>query len=258
MFTTVPHPLTAALKQHDSQISGDLTEPVPCGVPWTWLIIGGRGTGKTSLLLSWLQTMRSHYDTITLFSKTARNDSETKRPLKSLIQELESDGRFYATLTEPDAVETMDRIQEFNAAFDARRATGDKKKRKRQPRHLVILDDQLANLPKGRFKSPINDLVVNQRHMKISLVVLTQAYRSIPTIWRANAQLISFFPTASAKEYAALEEDLSLEADRLRRVYDYCCANATSEQGNGRPFLHINLFDAARPVFYKRFDRIRE
>ena len=249
MFTTVPHPLTTALKQHDSQISGDLTEPIPRDVPWTWLIIGGRGTGKTSLLLSWLQTMRSHYDTITLFSKTARNDAETKKPLKSLIQELETDGRFYTTLTEPDAVETMERVQEFNTAFD-------KKKRKRQPRHLVILDDQLANLPKGRFKSPINDLVVNQRHMKISLIVLTQAYRSIPTIWRANAQLVSFFPTASAKEYAALEDDLSLGADRLRRVYDYCCANATSEQG--RLFLHINLFDAARPVFYKRFDRIRE
>jgi hypothetical protein len=90
--------------------------------------------------------------------------------------------------------------------------------------------------------------------MKLSLVVLTQAYRSIPTIWRANAQLVSFYPTASKKEYSALEEDLAVDADRLKRVYTY----ATQDAPAHRSFLHINLFDAAHPIFYKKFDRINE
>lgn len=242
-LTSEPHPLTKALRQQDSQIHGDLSEPVP-KLPLTWLIVAPRGGGKTSMLLSWLDTLRGYYDTITLFSKTARNDAESKKQLKSLVEELDEDGKFYTTLTEDNAVEVLERIQEFNNAWN-------KKKERREPRHLVILDDQLSSLPKGRFKSPINDMVVNQRHAKLSLAVLTQAYRSIPTIWRANAQLISFYPTASKKEYAALEEDLAVDADRLKRVYNY----ATDEP---RSFLHINLFDAAHPIFYKKFDRIVE
>lgn len=239
-----PHALTKALKQQDSQIHGNVSEPVPKQVPFTWLIVAPRGGGKTSLLLSWLSTVRGYYDTITLFSKTARNDAETKQSLKSLIEELDEDGKFYTTLTEENAVEVIERLQDYNDAWK-------EGKKRRQPRHLVLLDDQLSSLPKGRYKSPINDLVVNQRHLKTSLVVLTQAYKSIPTIWRANAQLVSFFPTASKKEFTALEEDLAIEPERLKRVYDY----ATNEP---RSFLHINLFDAAHPIFYRKFDRIVE
>jgi hypothetical protein len=241
-----PNPLTRALKQQDSQIHGDMSQPVPKQLPLTWLIVAPRGGGKTSMLLSWLETVKGHFDTITLFSKTARNDAESKQVLRSLVDELDAEERFYTTLTEENAVETIERIQAYNDEWKQ-----SKKKKKRQPMHLCIADDQLSSMPKGRYKSPINDLVVNQRHLKTTLVVLVQSFKSLPTIWRANAQLVSVWRTASKKEYQALEEDLAVDPERLRRVYEY----ATDEP---RSFLHINLFDAAHPVFYKRFDRIIE
>jgi hypothetical protein len=245
-FQTKPHALTRKLGAIDSQIHGDTAEPVPKDSPWLWLIVGGRGSGKTSLFLNVLRHhLRGHYDAIHLVSKTYKSDMESKRELRQLVEELEGDGRVYTTLTEDLAEELIEDIEAFNERWKAEKK---KKKNKRPPRHLVVLDDQLAQLPRGRLRSRINDLVANGRHLKTSLVVLTQKYTSVPTLWRANAQLVSLFHSANRREVEAAVGDFNADPADFLAKYEFATAEPKS-------FLHLNTF-AERPIYYKRFDKI--
>lgn len=241
---TEPHKLTKAIKALDTQLGGDLEEPVPL-TSHVWLIVGGRGSGKTTTALNVLDTRRGKYDLIFLVSKTGKSDAASKKMLRELIEELEPEGQFYTTFDEATAAEIIERIQQFNQAWDA-------EEEGRQPSHLLVLDDQLSNLRQGQ-KSVANDVVVNSRHLKLTLWVLTQQLRSAPPLWRANAQLISIWPTASTKEHKALAEELdNIPEWKLNSYLKF----AHSGDGQGKPFLHINVFDAARPLVFKRFDRI--
>ncbi len=241
MYKTETNPLTKAMVPLDHQIHGQLDDPVPSQMSLCWIIVGGRGQGKTSLVLNWLKTMKRKYDTIHLVSKTYKADMHSKKALKSLVEELEDDDHVHTEITDALATEMITEIQEYNESFD-------RKKHKREPAHLVILDDQLSSLPRGRLNSSILDLCVNGRHLRTTLVILVQKYYSIPTTIRANSQLITMFPTQSKREFKALEDDLNVDPTLLVSLYEF----ATSEE---RSFLHINLF-GSRPVFYKKFDRI--
>jgi Cdc6-like AAA superfamily ATPase len=241
-FTTQPHPLTRKLGALDQQIGTDVDQPIPRSSPWTWYIVGGRGSGKTSLLLNVLKHhLKGHFDTITLISKTYKNDIQTKKDLRRLVEELEEDGRVHQTLTEDLATDIIEEIEAFNEGFD-------RKKNKRAPRHLVIMDDQLSELPRGRMRSRINDLVVNGRHLNTSLIVLTQKYRSLPTTWRSNMQLLSFYSAANKKEVDSLIEDLNVDPDELRAKYEFATKGP-------KHFLHLNSF-GSKPLMFKNFDLI--
>lgn len=240
---TEPHSLTKAIRALDTQLGSDIGEPVPM-TSHVWLIVGGRGSGKTTTALNVLDTRRGEYDLIFLVSKTAKSDSKSKKMLAELLEELDEDNQFATTLDEETATDIIERIQQFNAAYDGKRKGG--------PRHLVVLDDQLSNIRQGQ-RSVVNDLVVNSRHLRMSLWVLTQQLRSVPPLWRANAQLISIWPTASTKEHKALFEELdNIPEAQLKQYLSF----AHQADGKGKPFLHINVFDAANPRLFKRFDLI--
>lgn len=241
---TEPHKLTQSVRALDTQLGSDLAEPVPL-TSHVWLLVGGRGSGKTTTMLNVLSTRRGAYDTIWLVSKTGRSDSATKKMLAELIEELDEDGQFQTTLTEEVAADMVERLQQFNASWDAT-------KKRRDPRHLCILDDQLSNIRQGQ-RSVINDLVTNSRHLKLSLHCLVQQFRAVPPLWRANAQLISIWPTASTKEHKALTEELdNIPPAKLQAYLSF----AHKGDAQGKSFLHINVFDAANPLLYKRFDLI--
>lgn len=242
-FHVTPHRLTKKLVPLDNQLNANLEEPLP-KVSHSWGIIGGRGTGKTSLVVNALKNhFRRYFDNIWLISKTAKGDSLTKQDLAALLEELEPENKFHTTLTDEVARDIIETVQSFNGNFDRRKA-------KREPRSLVILDDQLSNLPKGRMGSTINDLIVNGRHLRLSVWVLTQKYNSLPTLWRSNLQLLSVFGTQNKKELATLEEDLNIDRDKLHALFEFATMGRHS-------FLHLNFF-ANPPIAYRKFDRITE
>ena len=247
-FSVEKNPLSSKVAAIDNQISPHLIEqPLP-NLPKCWLIIGGRGSGQPTLALSALKhhfsEPKPYFDNIFLVSKTYKNDMITKEILRELVEDLQDDpqGSLYETLTDDVATEIISKISAFNEGFD-------RKEHKRTPRNLVILDDQLSQL-KRTMTSPANDLIVNGRHLQVTVWCLTQKYYSIPPLWRANAQLISMFATQNKREFKALEDDLNIERKLLERLYKFA-----TESDEGRGFLHINLFKNP-PIMYRKFDRI--
>ena len=231
------HALTDRLVPLDTQVINN-DSPL-LGGHRVWLIVGRRGTGKSTLVLNALMKPQSpyhkHYDNIFMISPSAKADPK----FSDLVDELDSQGKFYEELSERTTKEILDKINAFN--------NGLSEKKRKKVHNLLILDDCAFMFPTSK-KSIIHSLFVNGRHKKLSVWVVSQKYNLLPTVWRSQADMISFFPTDSNQELQTLLNDLSADKSYFEDVYKF----ATDEPNS---FLHVTL---THPIkYYKRFDEIQ-
>ena len=175
-----------------------------------WCIVGSRGKGKTTLLLNALnhkQLFKGYFDNVFLVSPTAKNDDK----FKPLIKELTQEDKFYNELTEGNIREIMSGLAMFNRDFN-------RKKNKREPRSLIILDDCIANMPRSTQKSVINELVIQNRHHKVSVWITSQKLTKINPLIRSNVDVISFFKTDNIKELKAFTEEYNVSEEEVEAI----------------------------------------
>ena len=227
------------VKSVDKQISYS-NSPLPINCHFVWLIVGMKGTGKSTIILNVLKNKHSPYykyfDNIYLVSSTAKRDKK----FDSLINELEEEDKYYTECNDEILNEIIDKIQEYNDNSD----TND-------IHNLLILDDCVHNLPSSTQKnSALNRIITQCRHLKLSIIITAQQFLKINPLIRNNTDLISFFKTYKIKEYEALENMLNISKEKLKIYYDF----ATKDGNNS--FLHISLFGGKEPMFFKKFDKI--
>jgi hypothetical protein len=280
MFKLEKNPLTEDLNAFDSQVK-ESEDPLPSEGSQNWLICGRVGTGKSTLLLRAITSSKSNwsagknFDLVFLCSPSAKHDDK----FQDLVQELMNDGRYYDTFDEKVLDEILESIDTYNYQYKedvneykaskkagddpngpyySREVGRDKKGKpiiKRiytkpiLPRHLLILDDVVNDLPKTQQKSKINALFCNFRHKKLCIITVSQIYNKLNSIIRRNANMISVFHTDNKKEYEALQNDLCIDNKEFKKIYDF----ATGDKMNS--FLHIQLC-GAKPLYFKKFDRI--
>ena len=199
-----------------------------------YIITGRRGAGKSTLALCLLDSKlayRKRFKHIFLISPTARSDKKFKR----LVDELEEDNQFYEQLNHDNIESILDVIKSDNLENDKKNL------------HCIVLDDVVLDLPKSK-SNILNKLVIESRHHNVTLLILSQKYNAIPTIIRANMDLISFFPSLNTKEVSTFQEDLNISKELFYQVY-----NKATDAPNS--FLHVNLLNFP-PVFYHKFDKI--
>lgn len=199
-----------------------------------YIISGRRGAGKSTLALCLLDSKlayRKRFKNIFLISPTARSDKKFKR----LVDELEEDNKFYEQLNQDNIESILDVIKNDNLENDKKNL------------HCIVLDDVVLDLPKSK-SNILNKLVIESRHHNCTLLILSQKYNAIPTIIRANMDLISFFPSLNTKEVSTFQEDLNISKELFYKVY-----NKATDAPNS--FLHVNLLNFP-PVFYHKFDKI--
>lgn len=286
MFRLEKNPLTEDLNAFDSQVK-ESEDPLPASGSQSWLICGKPGTGKSTLLLRAITSSKStwcacrNFDLVFLCSPSAKHDPK----FSDLVGELTGEGRYYDTFDEQVLEEIIERVDAFNhqhkkdlqeysetkkgdasrpdrkgedgKPFYSREIGQDKRGRPiikkiyekpLLPRHLLILDDVVNDLPKSTQKSKINALFCNHRHKKLCIITVSQIYNKINPIIRRGANMLSVFRTDNKAEYEALENDLAVERDRFKKIYDFATDKLNS-------FLHIQLC-GARPIYFKKFDRI--
>lgn len=199
-----------------------------------WIINGRRGCGKSTLILSVLKSKlayKKRFDNIYLVSPTARTDKKFAK----LVDELEQDGKFHEQMSEELIENILTEMKQDNEEND------------KKHKHLLILDDCVLDIP-TRKQSIFNKMIITSRHLCCSIVIISQKYNALPTIIRANADLISFFPSLNSHETKTLQEDINIDKDLFYHIYDECSSGKND-------FLHINLLSNP-PVFYNKFDRI--
>lgn len=231
MFSLQKNDLTQQLKALDHTVIPS-DDPIPIENHYIHCISGMKGTGKSTLALNLLDTkLRKVYDNIFLVSPTARGDPKFKK----LVDELDQDQKVYEEFNEKNIESIMKRIKDYN-------------KGKKKPKNLIIFDDCISEM-KGSFsKSLFNKLCTTNRHMKTTLIVMSQKYNRLPTIVRANTDIFSIFPTSNKTEFNAIMNDVNEDEDLFKKIYAY----ATD---GDRCFLHVsNLGGKLR--YFKCFDRI--
>jgi len=199
-----------------------------------YIISGRRGAGKSTLALCLLDSKlayRKRFKNIFLISPTARSDKKFSR----LVDELSDDGKFFEELNEGNIESILEVIKSDNTENDKKNL------------HCIVLDDVVLDLPKKK-SSILNKLVIESRHHNCTLLILSQKYNVIPTIIRANMDLISFFPSLNTKEVSTFQEDLNISKELFYKVYN----KATNAPNS---FLHVNLLNFP-PIFYHKFDKI--
>lgn len=160
-------------------------------------IIGRPQSGKTSLLVSLFKDKR-------LLKKTFNNvllvaPEESMNSLKdghNVFKDL-SEEKFFPSLEHID--EIMEQIKYY---------------RSQDEDTCLIIDDQTAYLKDIQVQKVLSEIVMNRRHLKTTIIILSQIYNKIPLSIRKliNVAIILYRP--SKKECEDLFEEL-FEYDKL-------------------------------------------
>lgn len=234
---SISNPLSSKLTPMDNQLIRS-NAPLPKGSnAIVWIVAGRRGCGKTTMVLRTLSNKdgyRKHFNNIFIVSPTGKHDPK----MSKLIDEIELDNNFYEKLNNDTIIEIIEKNKRYlDESPDCK--------------NLLLLDDCMSDLPPSTTKGAFNDLIILSRHYHLSIFIVSQRYIGVSRVVRSNADLISFYHTDNKREFENLRDDLNVNEDKLKMLYEY----ATNDSCNS--FLHINLM--TNPItYYKKFDRILE
>jgi hypothetical protein len=260
-FELVKNPLSDELKALDNQVDLGKGKPFP-NSNFLYIIVGGLGTGKTSLALGLLKIkkedggFRKAFNKIYVVSPTAKYDDKWDK----LIQEVDDDGNYYQECNDETIGDIIEKLEAYNEEFKAEQ---EQKKRKKgivrdspsgkgepivKPSSLVIIDDCVDAFSK-RQKNKLNKLILTLRHLKTSVWIMSQKLNAIPQLIRAQARCISFFPTLNRREEETLINEINIDDSLFKRLIGF------AGDGDDHPFLHIKLGEG-KPSFFRKFSRI--
>lgn len=233
--------LTSILGSLDSQVH-PTHEPLLPDNDIVYGICGKKGSGKSTLLLSLLNSPRAfqhRFNYIWMFSPTARGDSK----FRDLVSELDDTGQFFQELNDETLGTVLRKIKRKNLAWENDRT----KKKTDRIRHLLLLDDCMCDISVSK-QAALSRVIIQSRHLHVSCVITAQKYNGIPTLIRAQFDILSVFKSYNTREVTTLQEDVSIDRSMFYEIYNFC----TDEDHS---FMHVNFL--TNPItFYKKFDEL--
>jgi hypothetical protein len=215
---------------HPVAFDNQNTENHPWKQPRVTIILGGVGSGKTTILMNILNEISN--DTFHRAIIFSSNKLDAK-----MVDTISEDVELYgADKSKLDTVIAEIRQDALNA----------KRSKKKIPKILLVLDDVAGD---GNFfnsnKSLFNNFILSTRHYNTTVILTTQKYKLIPPVIRVNAN-IWFINRLSPEERKQIFIDLPFPKDRLEKAYNL----ATSKAYN---WLQINL---SKGLLIKDFNEV--
>jgi hypothetical protein len=106
---------------------------------------------------------------------------------------------------------------------------------------LLVLDDCIGLIKKG---SKLNTAIMKLRHYNVSVIMVTQYYRSVDPKVRENCSQYIFYKNANATEVKKIIDEVGGRFDDFKRYYDYA---------TGEPYCFL-FVDGYR--LYKNFETL--
>jgi KaiC/GvpD/RAD55 family RecA-like ATPase len=195
-------------------------------------IIGKPGSGKTSLLISFLKGKKKDK----VFRKAFSNilvvmPSSSIKSMKDNIFEKHPTEKIFEELTY-DTVSTIQaKLNEYSAEKE---------------NTLLILDDIGASLKDNSIQKSLKQIIYNRRHLKVHIVMLLQSFKSCPLDIRKMMTNIFMFKPSKQEFQTLFDELFETEKDNaihiMNTVYD-----------KPHQFLMLNV---ESQKMYKGFDEI--
>ena len=153
-------------------------------------VIGKPGSGKTSLIMSWLtskKVFKKMFHHVLVVMPASSINSMKKNPFKDHPEE-----KMYNDLNF-DTINTI--YQRLEEASEKKQNT------------ILIMDDIGASLKNNSIKTIMRKIIYNRRHLKVSIIVLLQSFMSLEKeIRKLFNNVIMFKP--SKVEFENLFEEL--------------------------------------------------
>jgi hypothetical protein len=192
--------------------------------PFSMLISGRSGSGKTNLLLNMLtrkEFYKNYFHYTLVFSPTASAGDDMYDVLKLPEENIRND------FTQED-LENIIEVRKNLIKEKGIEYVG------KNSRMLIILDDIIAST--NFLMSPASlKMFALLRHYLCSVIVLTQSYNKIPRALRLNCNAVCVFP-ASQSEVEVLIDEITPSGIK-KRDFENVIEYATSEPYQ---FLYIN------------------
>jgi hypothetical protein len=202
------------------------------------MIVGAKRSGKSTLILSLLSSSKLYKNYFGNIFMISPSTSDGK--MKALIDEIRKADNFFTELNEMNIQTILERIETEQNAVKMK----EKKLKKKLPPiyNLLILDDVMADLPRGFKKNKITSLFMNARHYNLSTMIVSQVYKGIPAQVRKQTDMIYTFPLVK-KEIEALQEDWDVPTEVIERAF---------EDESDHPFLTVNVVSKHHPCYFRK------
>ena len=153
-------------------------------------VIGKPGSGKTSLILSWLSSkkvFRKMFNHVLIVMPTSSINSMKQNPFKG-----HDDDKIYNELNIQSIKSIYNRLEEASAEGQ---------------NTLLLMDDVGASLRNKDIRTKMRELIFNRRHLKVQIIILLQSFISLEKeIRKLFNNIIMFKP--SKVEFENLFEEL--------------------------------------------------
>jgi hypothetical protein len=196
--------------------------------PFKMVVAGPSNSGKTYSLLNLIYKGHIYFDTLTIVSSTAKEQSEKFSLLEDLAEIFPNKFRF---MSKPSSV----KFKDYN----------------KDKVNVVIFDDLQEATKKEEIEAFINCYTLG-RHHGISPIFLAQDYYKVPIRIRSNSSHYMFFKTTSQKAINRFHLDIAsdLEKEAFYRIYKA----ATEPQMDVKewPYLVVDTTQKAACLRYRR------
>ena len=195
-------------------------------------IIGKPGSGKTSLLISFLtgkgnkKIFRKVFDHIHLVMPKSSRESMKKNPFKN-----HSEDKMY------------EELNSINTIYDSLLSSSEEKEKS-----LLILDDVGAVLKNVEIGKKLRQIIYNRRHLKCHIVVLLQSYLSIPKEVRKLITNCYMFKPSKVEFKNFCEELFETKKDMALEIM-----KVAYSETKDHPYIMLNV---ETQKMYRKFDEI--
>lgn len=155
-------------------------------IPFYGLIIGGSGSGKTNVLMQFLELSSGTFNKIVICVKNA------DEPLYRLLQKTSEDIEFY----ENGEIPELDEFKEYKAS-------------------LIVFDDLVLE----KDQSKISEYFIRGRKLGVTCIYISQSYYRIPKIIRINCRYIFLKKLSSLKDLKLIINEYNLN-ENVKEVLD--------------------------------------
>lgn len=201
--------------------------PILPQIPFLLTIFAPVRSGKSVLVMNLIYVMyKKCFDQIVFFSPTVSHDKTTR-----ILWE------------DPDVVKIDKDLQHIDSMIKAIVERQEEKHEDERKHILIVLDDCLGLMKREGY---LTNLCSRYRHYKLSIIITSQNFRSLPPIVRNNSTAVILFKTSNDKELKKIEEEYAGNFPGFISLYKKC----TRERFN---LCYLNL---ERIELYHNFESL--